>query len=75
MSNKTNTDKETDTIENNSLTIEIANLHKKMHGMEEDMKQLIEKNKKIENELSQMMSFLVSFAEDVKYDLHHIKYK
>ena len=75
MSNKTNTDKETDIIENNSLIIEIANLHKKMHGMEEDMKQLIEKNKKIENELSQMMSFLVSFAEDVKYDLHHIKYK
>ena len=75
MSNKTNTDKDTHIIENNSLTIEIANLHKKMHGMEEDMKQLIEKNKKIENELSQMMSFLVSFAEDVKYDLHHIKYK
>jgi uncharacterized protein YfcZ (UPF0381/DUF406 family) len=71
MSNKTNTD----IIDNNSLTIEIASLHKKMHGMEEDMKQLIEKNKKIENELSQMMSFLVSFAEDVKYDLHHIKYK
>ena len=69
MSTKTNTDadKETD--------IEIASLHKKMHSMEEDMKHLIEKNKKIEYELSQMMSFLVSFAEDVKYDLHHIKYK
>ena len=69
MSNKTNTDadKETD--------IEIASLHKKMHSMEEDMTHLIEKNKKIEYELSRMMSYLVSFAEDVKYDLHHIKYK
>jgi len=36
MSTKTNT--ETD--------IEIASLHKKMHSMEEDMKDLIEKNKK-----------------------------
>jgi hypothetical protein len=67
MSTKTNTNTETN--------IEIASLHKKMHSMEEDMKHLIEKNKKIEHELSRMMSFLVSFAEDVKYELHHIKYK
>ena len=71
MSTKTNTDADADT----ETDIEIASLHKKMHSMEEDIKQLIEKNKKIEYELSRMMSFLVSFAEDVKYDLHHIKYK
>ena len=62
-------------LENNSLKSEIVNLHKKIENIEEQMKQLVETNKKIQYELSQIMPFLVSFASDTSHELHHIKYK
>jgi len=39
------------------------------------MKQMVETNKKIQNELSQIMQFLISFARDTSHELHYIKYK
>lgn len=62
-------------LENNSLKSEIVNLHQKIENIEEQMKQMVETNKKIQNELSQMMQFLVSFASDTSHELHYIKYK
>jgi hypothetical protein len=62
-------------LENNSLKSEIVNLHKKIENIEEQMKQLVETNNKIQYELSQIMPFLVSFASDTSHELHHIKYK
>jgi|LauGreDrversion4_2_1035121.scaffolds.fasta_scaffold118017_2 hypothetical protein len=58
--------------ENNS---EIVDLHKKIENIEEQMKQLIKINNKIEYELSKIMPFLISFASNTSDDLHHIKYK
>lgn len=62
-------------LENNSLKSEIVNLHKKIENIEEQMKQLVETNKKIQYELSQIMPFLISFASDTSHELHYIKYK
>ena len=62
-------------LENNSLKSEIVNLHKKIENIEEQMNQLVETNKKIHSELSKIMPFLISFASDTSYELHHIKYK
>ena len=57
------------------LKSEIVNLHKKIENIEEQMKQLVETNNKIQYELSKIMPFLISFASDTSYELHHIKYK
>jgi len=62
-------------LENNSLKSEIVILHKKIENIEEQMKQLVETNKKIQYELSQIMPFLISFASDTSHELHYIKYK
>jgi len=62
-------------LENNSLKSEIVNLHQKIENIEEQMKQLVETNKKIQYELSQIMPFLISFASDTSHELHYIKYK
>lgn len=62
-------------LENNSLKSEIVNLHKKIDNIEEQMKHLYETNKKMEHELSRIMPFLISFADNITHELHHIKYK
>ena len=58
--------------EKDSLVI-IINL--KLLNMEDQMKHLVEQNNNMETQLSRLMSYLVSFALDVRDDLHHIKYK
>jgi len=77
------------TLENNSLKSEIEILHRmssekdiliinmnhKLMNMDDQMKKLIEQNDRMETQLSHVMSYLVSFAVDVRQDLHHIKYK
>jgi hypothetical protein len=77
------------TVENKSLKSEIEILHRmssekdiliinmnhKLMNMDDQMKKLIEQNDRMETQLSRLMSFLVSFAVDVREDLHHIKYK
>lgn len=87
LDNETNTNALT--LEIKSLTSEINMLHKmlsekdslvininiKLLNMEDQMKQLVEQNKNMETQLSRLMSYLVSFAVDVRGDLHHIKYK
>lgn len=62
-------------LENNSLKSEIVNLHQKIVDIEDQMYQMVETNKKIQNELSKMMQFLVSFASDTSHELHYIKNK
>lgn len=75
-------------LENNNLKLEIDILHKmskekdnliininnKLLNMEDQMNQLIEQNISLEHSMSQMMSYLVSFASEVKDELIHIKY-
>jgi hypothetical protein len=75
-------------LENNNLKLEIDILHKmskekdnliininnKLLNMEDHMNQLIEQNISLENSMSQMMSYLVSFASEVKDELRHIKH-
>ena len=75
-------------LENNNLKLEIDILHKmskekdnliininnKLLNMEDQMNQLIEQNISLENSMSQMMSYLVSFASEVKDELRHIKH-
>jgi septal ring factor EnvC (AmiA/AmiB activator) len=87
LDNETNTN--VLTLEIKSLTSEINMLHKmlsekdslvininiKLLNMEAQMKQLAEQNNNMETQLSRLMSYLVSFAVDVRGDLHHIKYK
>jgi len=77
------------TLENNSLKSEIEILHRmssekdiliinmnhKLMNMDDQMKKLVEQNERMETQLSRLMSYLVSFAVDVRQDLHHIKYK
>jgi hypothetical protein len=77
------------TLENNSLKSEIEILHRmssekdiliinmnhKLMNMDDQMKKLVEQNDRMETQLSRLMSYLVSFAVDVREDLHHIKYK
>jgi hypothetical protein len=62
-------------LENNSLKTEIVNLHKKIDNIDEQMKQLVKTNNKIENELSRIMQFLISFASDTSYEFNYIRYK
>jgi hypothetical protein len=87
LDNETNTNALT--LEIKSLTSEINMLHKmslekdniiininnKLLNIEHDMKQLVEQNNNMETQLSRLMSYLVSFAVDVKDKLHYIKYK
>ena len=77
------------TVENKSLKSEIEILHRmssekdiliinmnhKLMNMDDQMKKLVEQNDNMETQLSRVMSYLVSFAVDVRQDLHHIKYK
>jgi len=53
----------------------VININLKLLNMEDKMKQLVEQNNNMETQLSRLMSYLVSFAVDVRDDLHHIKYK
>ena len=53
----------------------IININNKLINIEVQMKQLVEQNNNMEIQLSRLMSYLVSFALDVRGDLHHIKYK
>jgi len=77
------------TVENKSLKSEIEILHRmssekdiliinmnhKLMNMDDQMKKLVEQNDNMGTQLSHVMSYLVSFAVDVRQDLHHIKYK
>lgn len=54
---------------------QLVNINIKLLNMEDQMKKLIEQNNTMEKQLSCLMSYLVSFAVDVRDDLHHIKYK
>jgi uncharacterized protein YoxC len=68
MSQKINTINENVLPEINSLKSEIVNLNKKIDN-------LLEKNNKMADDMSKLMSYLASFAHDVKYDLHYIRNK
>ena len=77
------------TVENKSLKSEIEILHRmssekdiliinmnhKLMNMDDQIKKLVEQNDNMGTQLSHVMSYLVSFAVDVRQDLHHIKYK
>jgi uncharacterized coiled-coil DUF342 family protein len=52
----------------NSFKSEIVNLNKKID-------QLLEKNNNMAHDMSKLMLYLASFADDVKYDLHYIRNK
>ena len=52
----------------NSFKSEIVSLNKKID-------KLVEKNNDMAYDMSKLMSYLVSFADDVKYDLHYIRNK
>ena len=54
---------------------QLVNINIKLLNMEDQMKKLIEQNNTMEKQLSCLMSYLVSFAVDVRDDLHHIRYK
>jgi predicted nuclease with TOPRIM domain len=54
---------------------QLININSKLLNMEDQMKKLIEQNNTMEKQLSCLMSYLVSFAVDVRDDLHHIRYK
>jgi hypothetical protein len=87
LDNETNTNALT--VENKSLKEEnimllkmlsekdslVININLKLLNMEDQMKHLVEQNNNMETQLSRLMSYLVSFAVDVRDDLHHIKYK
>jgi uncharacterized protein YoxC len=68
MSQKINPINENVLTEINSLKSEIVNLNKKID-------QLLEKNNNMAHDMSKLMSYLRSFADDVKYDLHYIRNK
>jgi hypothetical protein len=53
----------------------VININIKLLMMEDQMKQLVEQNNNMETQLSRLMSYLVSFAVDVKDKSHYIKYK
>jgi hypothetical protein len=75
-------------LENNNLRLELDILHKmskekdnliisingKLLNMEDQMNRLIEQNNSLKNSMSQVMTYLVSFAGEVKDELRHIKY-
>jgi hypothetical protein len=75
-------------LENNNLRLEIDILHKmskekdnllininsKLLNMEDQMNRLIEQNNHMESEMSRLMTYLVSFASEVKDELRHIKH-
>lgn len=77
------------TVENKSLKSEIEILHRmssekdiliinmnhKLMNIDDQIKKLVEQNDNMGTQLSHVMSYLVSFAVDVRQDLHHIKYK
>jgi len=77
------------TMENKSLIEENQALHKmlsekdyqlvniniKLLNMEDQMKKLVEQNKNMESQMSRLMSYLVSFAGNVRDDLRQLKYK
>ena len=54
---------------------QLININTKLLNMEDQMKQLVEQNNTMEVQLSRLMSYLVSFAADVKDDLRQLKYK
>ena len=62
-------------MDNNSLKNEIVTLNKEIRGIKEEMNKMIEINNKMAYELSRIMPYLKTFAEDVSHDLHYIKYK
>ena len=68
MSQKINPINENVLTEINSLKSEIVSLNKKID-------QLLEKNNNMAHDMSKLMSYLTSFADDVKYDLHYIRNK
>ena len=68
MSQKINPINENVLTEINSLKSEIVSLNKKID-------QLLEKNNNMAHDMSKLMSYLASFADDVKYDLHYIRNK
>jgi hypothetical protein len=50
-------------------------MNHKLMNMDDQMNKLVEQNDRMETQLSRVMAYLVSFAVDVRQDLHHIKYK
>lgn len=54
---------------------QLVNINSKLLNMEDQMKNLVEQNNNMKNEMSRLMEYLVSFACDVKDDLRQLKYK
>ena len=54
---------------------QLININSKLLNMEDQMKKMVEQNNTMEKQLSHLMSYLVSFAVDVREDLRHIRYR
>ena len=54
---------------------QLININSKLLNMEDQIKKLVEQNNTMEKQLSRLMSYLVSFAVDVRDDLRHIRYR
>ena len=54
---------------------QLININSKLLNMEDQIKKLVEQNNTMEVQLSRLMSYLVSFAVDVRDDLRHIRYR
>ena len=82
MSQDTNTNTNNLIIENQGLhrmlsekDYQLININSKLLNMEDQIKKLVEQNNTMEKQLSRLMSYLVSFAVDVRDDLRHIRYR
>jgi hypothetical protein len=52
---------------------QLVNINIKLLNMDDQIKQLVEQNNNMKTEISKLMSYLVSFAADVKDDLSQLK--
>lgn len=52
---------------------QLVNINSKLLNMEDQMKNLVEQNNNMKTEISKLMSYLVSFACDVKDELRQLK--
>jgi uncharacterized coiled-coil DUF342 family protein len=73
MSQETNTIN--DKLLINNLLNEINTFKSEIVSLNKKIDKLIEKNNDMAYDMTKLMSYLVSFADDVKYDLHYIRNK
>jgi regulator of replication initiation timing len=59
----------------NNLLNEINTFKSEIVSLNKKIDKLVEKNNDMACDMSKLMSYLVSFTDDVKYDLHYIRNK